>query len=45
MKILVANDKHASETLEHYDPIVKWLKVTRPCVVDFSAQGWHQFTG
>ncbi|MEQ8817616.1 MAG: hypothetical protein RLO51_24490 [Thalassobaculum sp.] len=43
LQIPTSSDEHLGEVLEHFDPIVKWLQVTRPCVVDFGAQGWHQF--
>lgn len=43
LQIPTGSDEHLGEVLEHFDPVVKWLKVARPCVVDFGAQGWHQF--
>lgn len=43
LQIPTTSDEHLGEVLEHFDPVVKWLKVVRPCVVDFGAQGWHQF--
>lgn len=43
LQIPSTTDEHLGEVLEHFDPVVKWLKVTKPCVIDFGAQGWHQF--
>lgn len=43
LQIPTTSDEHLGEVLEHFDPVVKWLQVVRPCVVDFGAQGWHQF--
>lgn len=44
LQVPTTSDEHLGEVLEHFDPVVKWLQVTRPCVVDFGAQGWHQFS-
>lgn len=44
LQVPTTSDEHLGEVLEHFDPVVKWLQVARPCVVDFGAQGWHQFS-
>jgi len=44
LQVPASSDEDAHTLLSHFDPIVNILKITRPCVIDFGAQGWHQFT-